>query len=311
MTTHHESPFIHADQLPQLSLDIENLLVARNLRGMKQVQPALTAGYLLRSAQLITSVLRTKANPEQPPIVLIGTGFPVADTFETDGPVGAIALYQSLTELGFNVFLVCANPLQQVLKLQYQTLSLPEPSATQQQVNEQIGALLDSYQPDLIISIERPGKAADGKYYNMRKEDISSHCGRFDDLMSLCHCPTLAIGDGGNEIGMGNIQTDIAKLDIIPSVTQATELIIADVSNWGALGLIALVDAITGSHTLEKINALDTLKFLSQHGSVDGVTRENTLTEDGLEADQGLVLQQQILHTFSTVRHTKGDQHES
>ena len=36
------------------------------------------------------------------------------------------------------------------------------------------------------------------------------------------------------------------------------------------------------------------LDYLSARGSVDGVTRENTLTEDGLEAAEGLRVIQEL-----------------
>ncbi|RLA11149.1 MAG: DUF4392 domain-containing protein, partial [Gammaproteobacteria bacterium] len=41
-----------ADQTPDLALSrkIEDILVARNLRGMKTVQPSLQPGYVLRAA---------------------------------------------------------------------------------------------------------------------------------------------------------------------------------------------------------------------------------------------------------------------
>ena len=83
-----------------------------------------------------------------------------------------------------------------------------------------------------MISIERPGLAADGRYYNMRCEDISERCFFFDPFINSATCPTIGIGDGGNEIGMGNIAAALWKLDIRPSVTCCDELLVADVSNW-------------------------------------------------------------------------------
>ncbi len=66
-----------------LSQQIEGLLVARNPRGMQTAQSALSPCYCLRSAQMIA---QCSGN------VLIGTEFPVNGTYETDGPVGAVAL---------------------------------------------------------------------------------------------------------------------------------------------------------------------------------------------------------------------------
>ena len=61
-----------ADEL-ELSKKIEDILVARNLRGMKTVQPHLEPGYCLRAARILRDCRG---------IVLIGTGFPVVETFE-------------------------------------------------------------------------------------------------------------------------------------------------------------------------------------------------------------------------------------
>ena len=56
---------------------------ARNLRGMKTLQSHLEPGYCLRAARILNGC---RGN------ILIGTGFPVVKTFETDGPVGAVGL---------------------------------------------------------------------------------------------------------------------------------------------------------------------------------------------------------------------------
>ena len=100
----------------------------------------------------------------------------------------------------------------------------------------------------------------------------------------------IAIGDGGNEIGMGKIAGALDGLDIRASVTACDELLVADVSNWGAYGLIALLGKWSGRDLLARVAPLEILAYLSERGSVDGVTRENTLTEDGLDAAAGIAL---------------------
>ena len=75
----------------QLSESIEQLLVSRNLRHMTVAQAALQPGYYLRAARHLRDITGT---------VIIGTGFPVSGTFETDGPVGAIALYRRFRSVG-------------------------------------------------------------------------------------------------------------------------------------------------------------------------------------------------------------------
>ncbi len=254
-----------------LSLKIEDILVARNLRGMKSVRAHLQPGYCLRAAQILREC---KGH------VLIGTGFPVVDTFETDGPVGTIALYDALETLGATPVIVCGRPLSEALASRYRVHEIRVGDHDQRE-QEAIEAL-EKYRPQAIVSIERPGQAADGGYYNMRGESISSRTACFDTFMNLSDCPTIAVGDGGNEIGMGKVSEALSGLNIIPAATSCDELIVADVSNWGAYGIISFLSVWHGSDLLKEINPLGILEYISALGSVDGVTRINQLTEDGL-----------------------------
>lgn len=272
------------DTLMALSQDIENLLVARNLRGMAAIQPALEAGYCLRAAQEMAAAC------EQGATVLIGTGFPVVDTFETDGPAGAISLYRALERGGAKPFICCGSPLSEALEADFQIIKLAVGQSTQAEQTAEAKQILEQQLPGLVISIERPGKAEDGGYYNMRGESISPRSACFDEVISQCKCPTLAIGDGGNEIGMGKVSAALAELDITPATTSCDELIVADVSNWGGHALVALLGFLRGEDLLAEFDNVQTLQYLSERGSVDGVTRENTLTEDSLEAAEGTKL---------------------
>jgi hypothetical protein len=260
----------------QITAQLEDMMVRKNLRGMKQLQPYLRPGYFQRAAELAVNCKGT---------ILIGTGFPVIGTFETDGPVGAIALYDAFETLGAHPILVCGTPLALAVSDDYRIHQISVGDLSKGAEEARIG--LDIHQPELIISIERPGLNADGYYANMRGENISAGCACFDYFVTEAQCPTIAIGDGGNEIGMGNALEGLKELDIIPAVTTCDELLIADVSNWAAFGLIALLGLWTKQDLLASVDTMRILEYLSRKGSVDGVTRENTLTEDGLEAING------------------------
>lgn len=259
-----------------LTQQIEDLMVARDLRGMKHLQKALAPGYYERAAKTLYECKGT---------VLIGTGFPVDETFETDGPVGAIALYDTLKHLGANPVIVCGDPLSRVISDDYQVhrISVGDLSKGRQEAIDGLAKL----KPEVVLSIERPGLSAGGFYANMRGEDISARCACFDYFLIEAECPTIAIGDGGNEIGMGKVTEALSALSITPAATSCDELLVADVSNWGAHGIIALLGYWSGEDLLSKINTLDILKYISARGSVDGVTRLNTLTEDSLESGAG------------------------
>jgi hypothetical protein len=258
-----------------LSRRIEDILVARNLRGMKTVQPHLEPGYCLRAARILHNC---QGN------ILIGTGFPVVKTFETDGPVGAIAMYEAFEKLGATPTIVCGRPLSQALVAKYRVHEIRVGDHDKREHEAQDA--LDSYHPDAIISIERPGQAADGGYYNMRGESISENTACFDTFMNLSECPTIAIGDGGNEIGMGNVAGALQDLNIVPATTTCDELIVADVSNWGAYGIIAFLSVWKQRDLLGEFVPIDVFRYISELGSVDGVTRINQLTEDGLDVHE-------------------------
>lgn len=265
------------DQL--LSERIEQLLVERNMRGMGDLRAHLRPGYCLRAAER----LRACRGP-----VLIGTGFPVLDTFETDGPAGAIALYRALEGQGAEPILVCSEQLAMSLTGDFRVEAMPV--GISPQLPERIREVLANICPELVVSIELPGRARDGRYYNMRGEDISEHTFCFDDFLTLADCPSIAIGDGGNEIGMGNLVEALASLDITPSATRCDELVIADVSNWAAHGLVAMLSYWSDIDYLSQWDNREVLEYLAERGSVDGVTRENTLSEDGLPCESGKLL---------------------
>ncbi len=281
------------DSLESMSIAIEKALVAHNYRGMASVRPALTPGYCLRAARTLFDAKG---------VVLIGTGFPVATptatTFETDGPLGAIALYQALEAIGSTPYIVCGAPLSQALKEQYRIvdLKLGKHNAQAQEATD----ILDDLKPKVVLSIERPGQAEDGHYYNMRGENISAGAACFDSLMNQATCPTIAIGDGGNEIGMGNVTDALQSLDIVAATTKCDELLVADVSNWGGYALIAIMGRLTNKDLLAEFSPIDVLQYLSTLGSVDGVTRLNQLTEDGqgIEVGDALILQLRQLSGF-------------
>ena len=262
-----------------LAEKIEDLLVEKDLRGMKFAQSCLTPGYYYRAAELIHNATGT---------VLIGTGFPVLNTFETDGPVGAIVLYNALIQIGLKPVLVCGDPLYSALHNDYDCLRLN--IAEHHNAEAFAKRTLSEIQPSLLISIERPGLTQDGTYRNMFGDDISDRCARFDDFLNHATCPTIGIGDGGNEIGMGNISQHLSSHNIMASQTCCDELLIADVSNWAAYGILALLGKLRNEDLLDSVYPLAILQYLSDKGCIDGVTKKNTLTEDSLSYTEGVNL---------------------
>ena len=76
--------------------------------------------------------------------------------------------------------------------------------------------LLEQLQPSLLIAIERCSFTTPGRYQNARGEDTSEYHAKLDYLFKH-HDNTIGIGDGGNEIGMGNLTEQIAAVEALPN----------------------------------------------------------------------------------------------
>jgi hypothetical protein len=256
---------------------IEDIILSHGTRGMDRIRRAVPAGYCDRAAKRL---LENRGR------VLIGTGFPVGGTFETDGPIGAIALYRVLERLGNEPIFGCAPPLSKVLTGDFRSLEIP--ILSWEETRPVVESALAEIRPSVVVSIERPGVAEDGRYYNMRGRDISDALAKFDLFFELCRCPTIGVGDGGNEIGMGNIVAELSKLPIKPSVTRCDELVIATVSNWGVYGIIAAMSRALRRDLFGLFEPVEILRHLVDRGAVDGTTGFAECTEDGFPLAVGL-----------------------
>jgi hypothetical protein len=259
------------------SRDIETIVLDHGTRGMDQARAILAPGYIGRAASLCI---------ERRGSILIGTGFPVAGSFETDGPLGAIALYRALERLGSEPVFACAPPISRVLAKLFRTREIP--ILDWEATRPPIAAALAELRPDLVVAVERPGVAADGRYYNMRGRDISDALAKLDLLFELAECPTIAVGDGGNEIGMGNLGAALSALPIKPSLTKCSELVVAAVSNWGVYGILAAMGRALRTDLLEGIDPRREAAWLIGHGAVDGTTGAAEPTEDGFPLAVGI-----------------------
>jgi len=161
-------------------------------------------------------------------------------------------------------------------------------SSSNKSRQQEVDRILDAYKPSLIISVERPGKSSDGNYYNMRKKNISKNIADIDLFFMQQKIPSIGIGDGGNEIGMGNVHNDLLNLDIIPSVTKCDELVISSVSNWGVYGIISEMSITLGRDLFTLFDPVEITDYLLSKGAVDGVTGLAEPTEDGFSLDVGL-----------------------
>ena len=234
--------------------------------------------------------------------ILILTGFTVPDchTGESDGPLGAIVLAKALEDLGKEILIVTDKYSKKILEglKKIKEISGDIHSVPINVDKQELQKLLNHFKPTHMIAIERPGKGIDGKYHSMRGEDISDYVGDLDPLMAMAKKEkiiTMAIGDGGNEMGMGKIRSKgipyVHQGDKVFATSTADYLILAGVSNWGAYGLVAGLSILSNMDLLqEEKEEVRLLKTLTELGGVDGCTKERSMTVDGLSLGTNLNL---------------------
>lgn len=213
---------------------------------------------------------------------------------ETDGPIGAALLARGFEEVGIACRLATDEPCRSAC-----AAALAGAGVSHVPVDAgDVGAAINKWRQTGIthaISIERCGRSTDGTPRNMRGLDISSYTAPLDELFTAGPWLTIAIGDGGNEIGMGSLPRELIAQHVehgetIACVTPARHLIVAGVSNWGAYALLAALAVLREDWRKQMIGCLDetldkaVLEATVVRGpAVDGVSRLHAMTVDNLE----------------------------
>jgi len=222
--------------------------------------------------------------------ISIITGFfiPSAHAPETDGPPGSVTLARALIRSGCLVEIWTDFRCAEALSACAEAIGFPENG-----VIDISNDIENTKLPDLLIYVERLGRASDGRYYDMGKNDVSAFAPPLDDFALRGSCGVIGIGDGGNEVGMGNYKTSLEMMmpnyaECISSV-KADVSIPADVSNWGAYALSAALSIAEGKWLAQtEEEEIEMMKALSRIGAVDGVKKIPSLSVDGFDISKQL-----------------------
>jgi D-glutamate cyclase len=222
---------------------------------------------------------------------------------ENDGPAGAAVLARALT-LGLDLIpVVCAEdallpPIAAIFRAAgMSVVDLDEARQTAQPggklavavmraypLDDEAGrtaapALLDELQPALVFSTERVGRSRSGVYHNARGVDFGMGRARVDYVFDEAlrrGIPSVAVGDGGNEIGMGLIAEAVERF--VPfgdhcacgcgagvgAVTSTDVLLPAACSNWGCYAIVACFARLLGK--LELLHTPELEEVLLRRG---------------------------------------------
>ena len=261
-------------------------------RGMNAVFRA-TQGSLWGAASALTA-------SAAPRIGLI-TGFFVPNgdppAAETDGPAGAALMALGCVGAGLACRLATDTLCRSACRVALDTAGAGAVPIDAVSPGGSVDALIDLWRQegiDRVIAIERCGPAADGRLRTMRGTDISSYAAPLDRLFSAGPWRTIAIGDGGNEIGMGRVPVagHVPLGDRIGCVVPADFLIAAGVSQWGAYAVLAALALLRPDWSAAMLAGLDAaldravIEAMVRDGpAVDGVSLRRETTIDGLGMD--------------------------
>lgn len=216
---------------------------------------------------------------------------------ETDGPVGTALLAAALAACGVPARIAVDTPCAAAVRAAVDAagggaavdeVGVGDRAAIERLVNDWRSADISH-----VVAIERCGRSADGKPRNMRGVDVGQWTAPLDDVFLGGPWTKLAVGDGGNEIGMGKLPPGLIARTVpngekIACVTSCDHLVVAGVSNWGAYGLMAVLAVLRPDWSARIARFLTAERDLAvtratvdKAGAVDGVTAEREATVDG------------------------------
>ncbi len=285
--------------MPTTAATIENIILNHDRRGIGALRPHLPANFCEQAAAYAL------AHPG-PAVIVTGFYILMSDAPETDGPPGAFAIGNALRALGHPAIYAADAPMADMMASWLAEKGDPSPVidfpvSADANANERFAAgVIAEHSPALLVSIERCAPDAGGVYRNMRGRDISPQTARIDRLFER-GLPSIGIGDGGNEIGMGNLADAVAaaaRLPDHPAVTGCDRLIAASTSNWGGYGLVAALSAATGRNLLPDVETdAACIRYLVDAGAVSGVSGEHDyLVDEFTLAENAAVLAE--LHDY-------------
>jgi hypothetical protein len=252
---------------------------------------ALGVGSLEKAARQLVDL-------REPLLVLTGLylSWPDEPGPETDGPIGVAALCRVLAEAGGTGVVVtdasCAEVVQACLAASHAAPAFDVVGVALRDPQPQLFRLSRQFHGAVALSVERLGPASDGRVRTMRGSDSTDDVAPLHLLFESAG-QRLAIGDGGNEIGMGRLPVSAISSVVMNGAEIACsvgcdQLIVAGTSNWGCYGLMAAMGVMKKSLRPEVLAGLapdqdrKVLQAALDSGAIDGVTGERSLSVDGV-----------------------------
>lgn len=193
------------------------------------------------------------------PRVAMLTGFFIRHaeppTAETDGLTGSVHLAAGLKHAGIPALIVTDMPCEGAVRAAArpipEDIDVEVVPVSENAVRELYARLAKGDRPvSHFVAIERVGPGPDGKPHREHGWDMTEDTAplhlMFEEAENGKPWTTIGIGDGGNELGMGNLPYEIIEKYIpngavVACTTRCDHLLVCGVSSWGGMGLLAAV----------------------------------------------------------------------
>jgi hypothetical protein len=295
-------------------------LMALDTRG-KGLVPALyqAAVEIVGAPLAMTAAQRLRAVVQPGDVVGLITGFPSRSFLgrgitETDGPVGAVYLARVLDEVLHAVPIIiidpelqryCAKPsanggllvttvegalLAKRGRVQAAAVSFFDCPVDDAAASAAATHFMDTVAPQALIAIEMPGLAADGFAHTASgRAIVHAHLAKADPFFAQAAergVLRIGLGDGGNELGMGNLRDTLAQLSpigaTIAAVAEADVPVVGASSNWAAYAIGVCLEALGGSTQVNRsIDLPGIIRRCAEEGAIDGYTSRPEAKVDG------------------------------
>ncbi|MBX3065003.1 MAG: DUF4392 domain-containing protein [Anaerolineae bacterium] len=295
-------------------------LMSIDTRG-KGIIPALyQAAVEVVSAPLaMTAAQRLRDVVGRGDVVGIITGFPSRSFLgrgitETDGPIGAIYLARVLEEVldAVPVIIIdgalkpsCITPsrtagllvtdLEKALLAKrgkvnasaVAFLDCPVDDADAQQVAQRF---LSEIKPAALIAVEMPSVASDGFAHTAGgRAIVHEHLAKADHFFFQAkerNILRVGLGDGGNEMGMGNMREALMQItpvgETIAAMTDSDVPVVGASSNWAAYAIGVCIEALSGSTKVNRsIDLPAIIQRCADEGMIDGYSVRPEAKVDG------------------------------
>ncbi len=234
--------------------------------------------------------------------VFILTGFVLTpfNKAETDGAISSVLLASALEKIfGVKTVIICPEDAETAVGKMSEYIGInPQTVVFTKDIDKaekQAKSIIDFYNPDAVVSIECPSANKNGRYHNAGGVDVTDIEAKTDilfDMLAEKGVPNIAIGDLGNEIGMGTI-SDCIENHIpsdcnccgkggITAKTKSDNIITATVSDWGCYALICMLSYLTDNLDIMHDSSLQEKMMIvaSENGLID-MTGEHIPAIDG------------------------------